>query len=87
MSPDRYSPPRPITVRRQVAAAMLGEGLSKLDELISRGQIEAKKSGKNLLIVVDSLERYVAGLPRAVLKSSYPAKKPARLLADSAEVD
>jgi hypothetical protein len=37
-------------------------------------QIEARKSGRNLLILVASLEAYVAGLPVATLNSCY--KKP-----------
>ena len=68
-NPD-YSPLKPIAVRRRVAAAAIGEGVSKLDELIATGQIEARKSGKNLLIIVASLERYVEGLPLASLKST-----------------
>jgi hypothetical protein len=71
---DSYSP-RPIAVRRRVAASMIGEGTTKIDELIATRQIEARKSGRNLLILVASLEAYVAGLPVATLNSCY--KKPA----------
>jgi hypothetical protein len=71
-----HDSPHPIAVRRTVAAAMIGAGTSKLDYLISTGQIEAKKSGKNLLILVASLEAYVAGLPAAELKSFSGYKKP-----------
>ena len=60
----------PITVRRREAAAMLGIGTSLLDELIASGQVSAKKSGKNLLIVVASLEEYVSKLPPAKLNST-----------------
>ena len=73
--PHESHSPRPIAVRRQVAAAMIGEGTTKLNELIATGQIEARKSGRNLLIIVESLDRYVAGLPVATL-GSYYAKKP-----------
>jgi hypothetical protein len=59
-----------IAVRRHDAAAMIGEGISKIDMLIATNQIQAKKSGRNLLILVESLERYVAGLPAAELKTS-----------------
>jgi hypothetical protein len=62
------APVRPLAVRRRDACAMIGCGTSKLDQLIARGEIEARKSGKNLLILVSSLERYVAGLPPARLK-------------------
>ncbi len=71
-----FTPP-PIAVRRQDAAAMIGEGVSKIDMLVATNQIEAKKSGRNLLIVVSSLERYVAGLPPAELKTYGRYKKPA----------
>jgi hypothetical protein len=72
--PNESHSPRPIAVRRRVAANMIGEGTTKLDELIASGQVEARKSGRNLLIVVASLEAYVAGLPVAKLNSCY--KKP-----------
>jgi len=70
------SPLKAITVRRHDAAAMLGEGVSKIDMLIATGQVQAKKSGRNLLIVVESLERYVAGLPPAELKIERKYRKP-----------
>jgi hypothetical protein len=72
--PYESQSPRPIAVRRRVAAAMIGEGTTKIDELIATRQIEARKSGRNLLILVESLDRYVAGLPVATLNSCY--KKP-----------
>jgi hypothetical protein len=62
------NPLKAIAVRRQDAANMIGEGVSKIDMLIATGQIQGKKSGRNLLILVESLERYVAGLPPAELK-------------------
>jgi hypothetical protein len=65
-----------IAVRRRVAADMIGQGVSKIDHLIATGQVEARKSGNNLLILVESLERYVAGLPPAELKSYGKFKKP-----------
>jgi hypothetical protein len=70
---------KPIAVRRTVAASLIGEGVTKIDELIASGQIEARKSGRNLLILVASLEAYVAGLPPAELKSTggYKKKTPA----------
>jgi hypothetical protein len=62
------NPLKAIAVRRRDAAAMIGEGVSKIDMLIGSKQIDARKSGRNLLITVESLERYVAGLPKAELK-------------------
>jgi hypothetical protein len=62
------NPLKAIAVRRRDAADMIGEGVSKIDMLIATDQIVAKKSGRNLLITVESLERYVAGLPAASLK-------------------
>jgi len=66
-----------IAVRRHDAAAMIGEGISKIDMLVATNQIQAKKSGRNLLILVASLEAYVAGLPPAELKTYGNYKKPA----------
>jgi excisionase family DNA binding protein len=58
---------KPLALRRKAAAQALGVGVSKIDLLISDGTITAVKSGKCLLIPTSELERYVAGLPRAVL--------------------
>jgi hypothetical protein len=58
---------KPLVVNRRVAAGVIGSGTTKLDELIATGKIEARKSGKNLLVVVASLEAYVASLPKAKL--------------------
>jgi hypothetical protein len=76
MSHDYAASPPPIAVRRAVAAAMIGESTCKLDYLISTNQVEARKAGKNLLVIVASLERYIAGLPPAELKSFSGYKKP-----------
>jgi excisionase family DNA binding protein len=66
-TPERY---KPFTVRRPAAAALLGIGRTKLDSLIANGEIQAKKSGRSLLIVVASIEKYIDGLPRAKLKDT-----------------
>jgi hypothetical protein len=77
---------KPLAVRRRVAADMLGEGVTKIDELVATGQIDARKSGKNLLILYASLEAYLAGLPVATLKSTGGyRKKPATVAADAAD--
>lgn len=62
--------PNPIAVRRREAAAMLSIGTSLLDELIASGRIDARKVGKNLLILVSSLEEYISKLPPAKLNST-----------------
>jgi hypothetical protein len=67
------------------AANMIGEGVSKIDMLIATGQIQGKKSGRNLLITVESLERYVAGLPPADLRIERKYQKPARPAPDAAK--
>jgi excisionase family DNA binding protein len=59
---------KPLVVRRRPAANMIGCGTSKLDELISLGEIKAVKSGKQLLIPMAELERFVERLPSATLK-------------------
>src|SRR5882672_8532652 len=69
--------PKAIAVRRPVAASMIGEGTSKIDELIATGRLDARKSGKNLLTLVSSLEAYVAGLPPAELVSTGKYRKKA----------
>jgi hypothetical protein len=76
MPHDYAASPSPIAVRRAVAAAMIGVSTCTIDYLITTGQVEARKSGKVLLILVSSLERYVAGLPVAKLNSYSGFKKP-----------
>jgi excisionase family DNA binding protein len=63
-----------LAVRRRAAAAALGFGTTKLDELIARGVIKAVKSGKHLLIPTAELENYLASLPAAKLKLYNPKK-------------
>jgi hypothetical protein len=62
---------KPLAVRRKAAAAMIGCGTTKLDQLIASGQIKATKNGKNLLVMVAELERFLAALPTATLKLPY----------------
>jgi hypothetical protein len=58
----------PILCRIPQAAAMIGRGERFVYEAIATGQIEAVKSDKRTLIVVESLRRYVAALPAAKIK-------------------
>jgi hypothetical protein len=60
--------PKALLIGRKGAAAMIGQSLSKIDELVADGALEAVKANKRLLILVASIERYVAELPRATLK-------------------
>jgi hypothetical protein len=59
--------PGVLAYRRPEAAAAIGCGISKLDEEIAAGKIKAKKTGKNLIIPVAELERYISELPDAHL--------------------
>jgi excisionase family DNA binding protein len=79
MTPSDHLSLKPLAVRRRVAADVLGEGVSKVDELVATGKIQAVKSGRNLLIIYASLENYLANLPLATLKSTggYKKKTPA----------
>ncbi len=46
------------------AASMIGRGETFIWGAIAEGKIEAVKSGKRTLVVVDSLRAYAASLPR-----------------------
>jgi excisionase family DNA binding protein len=46
------------------AASMIGRGETFIWGAITEGRIEAVKSGKRTLVVVDSLRAYAASLPR-----------------------
>ena len=65
----------PLSVKSKTAALMLGIGTTKLEELITSGQIEAKRSGKNRLVLVASMQAYLASLPDA---RDVPAEPPYR---------
>lgn len=48
---------------------MLGVGRSTVFELLRRGAIEGRKLGSRTLVTVESIERFLANLPRAVYRS------------------
>jgi hypothetical protein len=47
---------------------MIGRGQTFVYGAIGDGRIEAVKSDKRTLVVVESLRRYAASLPRATIK-------------------
>jgi hypothetical protein len=73
----------PLAYRKRTAAPLLGMGLTKLDEKIALGEIEALRDGKNVIITHSELLRYLASLPKAQLAvplrlaSTLPAAKAA----------
>jgi hypothetical protein len=72
----------PILVSIPDAAAMIGRGITFIYAAIGDGTIQAVKSDKRTLVVVDSLRQYAAGLPRAKIKP-VPKCLPQRLRAAS----
>jgi hypothetical protein len=65
----------PILVTIPQAAAFISRGTRFIYEAIATGQIEAKKSDKRTLVVVESLRSYAAGLPAAKIKPLTRARK------------
>jgi hypothetical protein len=59
---------QPILCRIPQAAAMIGRCPRFIYEAIATGKIEAVKSDRRTLVVVESLRRYAAGLDRAKIK-------------------
>jgi hypothetical protein len=57
-----------ILCRIPQAAAMIGRCERFVYEAIATGRIEAVKSDKRTLVVVESLRRYAAALPPAKIK-------------------
>jgi len=53
-----------LAVRPQEAALMLGESRSTIYRLIHTGALDAVKRGSATLVLVDSIKRHLAGLPR-----------------------
>jgi hypothetical protein len=60
----------PILCTIPQAAAMIARGQTFIYSAISDGRIEAVKSDKRTLVVVESLRRYAAALPPAKIKPS-----------------
>jgi hypothetical protein len=67
----------PILVTIPQAAAMIGRGVTFIYTAIGDGTLQAVKSDKRTLIVVESLRTYAASLPAAKIKPI--AKRPQRL--------
>jgi len=59
--------PRVYTVSG--ACRELGCGKSKLYELIGEGAIDARKSGGTTLVISESIDRYLAALPPADIRT------------------
>jgi hypothetical protein len=71
-----YAPAlNPILARIPDAAAMIGRGVTFLYEAISDGRIRAVKSDGRTLVVVASLQEYVAALPPAKINYSPKPKR------------
>jgi excisionase family DNA binding protein len=58
-------PADPILVPVKDAANILGQSRTTIYELIAAEKIKAVKSGRNTLIVYESLKQYAASLPSA----------------------
>lgn len=57
--------PSPTLIPRLEAFRRLGIGATKGHELINSGAIVARKLHRKTMIELDSLNRFIAGLPRA----------------------
>ena len=56
------------------ATKISGVGRTMLYEAIGRGDIEARKAGKRTLIPAESLRAFVAGLPKAGIRTGQTKK-------------
>jgi hypothetical protein len=61
-----------LAVKPAVAAAMLDQSRSSVYRLISSGRLHAVKSGASTLVLVDSIRKYLATLPRLGEGASRP---------------
>jgi hypothetical protein len=60
---------QPILIPIAQASAVIGKCRRGIYQLIARDQIKAVKSGRNTLVVYESLKEYAANLPAAKFKS------------------
>jgi excisionase family DNA binding protein len=65
----------PFLVPVKQASAVIGKSPRSIYELMAAGELKAVKSGRNTLIVYDSIRKYVAGLPQANIKPYVRAAK------------
>ena len=68
----------PLAISIPQAMAATGESRSQVYVHIARGEYEAIKSGSRTLIVYESVKRYFAKLPRAVIKAPAPRPRKGR---------
>ena len=59
---------QPILVPISQASAIIGKCRRGIYQLIATGQLKAVKSGRNTLVVYESLKEYVANLPAPKLR-------------------
>jgi excisionase family DNA binding protein len=52
----------PMLVSRRAAAVLLSIGLTKLDALVSSGQISSVKIGRSTMIPMAALQRFIESL-------------------------
>jgi excisionase family DNA binding protein len=55
------------------ASRLTGLGHTKLYELIGKGVLHARKAGSRTLITGESLRAYIAGLPKAEIRTGREA--------------
>lgn len=69
LTPDFEGPSiaiRPRVLPQPDAAKYIGVGITKINELIAAGEVEAKRMGRTKVVVfVDSLDAYLDRLPDA----------------------
>jgi hypothetical protein len=59
----------PILVPVPQASAIIAKSPRMIYELIATGELKAVKSGRNTLVVFDSIKAYASKLPAAKIKS------------------
>jgi hypothetical protein len=59
------APLEPLLCSIKAAIAIIGRSERTIIDMIARGQLQAVKSDRRTLLVVQSLKDYVASLPRA----------------------
>jgi excisionase family DNA binding protein len=58
------APLRPVAVPLKIAKQLLGnKSMSVIYEMIADGKLDAVKDGRKTLVVVESINRYMAALP------------------------
>jgi hypothetical protein len=74
--PKPYQPPK-LLYKTSEAMVAIGCGVTKFYELVNAGVLDVRRFGRRTLVTAESLEAFVASLPRAMTPTMAKAERAA----------